>query len=775
MLLSLSLGLSGTFQRAAPAGPGPGPLPMDLSLESFGRDRNVYDSGAGFGRDAARLPLTGTATPGAAVQGRLLVAENDLPHTGWSDIATADAQGVWSGDLYGPRHPGWLQVQTRLTANPSVTARMPRVCAIGHVVGMLGQSELNQAFHNGDGVALVPADPEQIQIVRQDVASAPGDPVTGFATDRGPLGSLTGHGFMTHAGAVLAGATGDKVMVIQMALSGTGRWYLSDDTDALPTNRRRWTDHLATLDEAGGADGVRPGLIVDMWTVTDGRWGADFHRAFTPFYTGKTVEGGAYTLGDTITVPNMEEGGVDDIRHDHILFDLTGQGRGQYDPDETRLVICNHRHDSSAGVMANWLGREDSDMIDKFIWGQWELRRQQRMMLDTADFQAIAIQGPDPQNYENGSDSGGTWSDMLHPNQDGTDGLALFSRHLAHAAVYGLGLIPRTVPQIDTAVFSPAGDHAEFGSSAGPLTTTRKLRGEPELDDAQPHWTEFAGFAFNGVPVDRTESAPGGRIRVHVPAERQPADWSKDRFTLGEVATVDSQADPLNGWWKNYPVVDLGVPGLSGNNGVAVRPAFAELAAPAYSGAALAVSESWFEDPLGIGDPGTCSTARFEWCGSVATNVATMPLFGVGTRFAVSVSPNRQLSVQVWGGGGIARTRQGVILPGVRYAIVALVDIAARRCTVYLDPVDLAAPDLSGQTPAIDMTLGGNFSRFVNGDRINAFGTAPGETMGGAFGSFAVWRNDLSRAGAARVTLTAMDGAAALNAHPWHRGGAISG
>lgn len=772
MLLSLGLQLSGCGQEVGETEAGP--QPTELELVPFGLDRNVYDSGAGFGRNAGRLPLSGTATPGAAIQARLVEAEGGQPHTGWSDIATADGLGRWSGTLHGPRHPGWLRVQSRLKDNPAIAVAMPRVCGIGHVVALLGQSELNQAFHGGDAVALAPADPEQIQIVRQDTASSPGEPISGFTTDRGTLGSLSGHGFMTHAGGVLAGGTGDKIMVIQLAISGTGRWHLSDDTDALPTNRRRWIDHLATLAQAGWADGVRPGVIVDMWTVTDGRWGADYARAFTPFYTGRTVEGGVYPLGETIPVPNMEEGGVDAIRHDHLLFDLTGQGRGLYDPAETRLVICNHRHDSSAGVMANWLGRADTDQLDKFIWGQWELRRQQRAMLETPDMQAIALQGPDPQNYENGSKSGDVWSDLLHPNQDGEDGLALFARHLAHAALHGLGLVPRTVPELDLIDYSPAGDYAEFGSSAGPLTTTRLLRGEPPLADAQPHWTEFAGFAFNGLPVARAERAPGGRVRVHVPAARQPADWSKDRFTLGEVATVDSQADPLNGWWKNYPVVDLAVPGLSGTNGVAVRPAFAELAPPAYAGAALATSETWFEDPLGIGDPEICSAARFEWCGSVDSNVDAVTLFAVGSRFTVLVSPTRQLSVQVWGGGGTGRTVQGTLLPGVRYSIVVLVDITARRCTVYLDPADPAAPDLSGQTPVIDMSLGGSFSKFVNGDRINVLGSGPGSTLAGEFGSFAVWRNDLVRAGPPRVALAAADGAA-LDAHAWHRGAPLVG
>ena len=768
-----------------PAGGGttvPGPGPDALTLTEFGQDNLVFDTGAAFDRNAGRVPLSGTASAGAVVQARFVEA-GGAAHTGWQDVATADGTGAWEGALQGPRSPEWLRVQARLKAAPAVTAATTRVCALGHVSAVMGQSEIDRVMITGGGAYEGSiADPEQVQVVVGAASFAgngnPGNNVTGYAISRGFLGQIGAPApKLTHAADMIRKATTAKVMIVDLALSASGRFQLSDDVSA----RRRWSDFIDMLDAAGWQEGVRPGVIVDMWTNADNQFATDFIAAYKPFYTGKTADGADYVPGTPYEVETFPgTPGTDDltIKHDHILFDLTGRGLGLFDAAETRIALCHHRYDPILDLDGALVSTGNIAVTD--MWGQEILRETFfGTMPGDSDFAQIMVRGTEPLNYENGTDTSGIWGDVIHPGQ-GPDGLQLFARHLAHAGLRALKLVPDTVPEFDSASFDSAGAHADFSWSGGPSTTTRKLRGIADLDGSQPHWTDVFGFEFNGRPVERAELQGDGSVRVHVPAGAGSgpggvADWSKDRFFFGRggaTGFVKEQDDPLNRGWMNYPVIDAdaaGVPGLYDDSlvaagGIAVRPLPSDsvMAPAAYRAAAVATRGVRFTAPQGIRDAagGVLATqVRAEWRGALLSTQDPVTLFSVGTRFTVLVSRGLQLRVAFWAGGGSQQSDGVALVPRVRADVVVTADLIANSCSVTVD----------GQS-VLTHTINGTRNSFVNTDKLSFLGQPGGQTAAFEFERAAVWINDLAGTGAPYKDLRGSDGPAALNADPWRVG-----
>lgn len=795
----MTIGLGFTLwpgRRAAPGGT-PSPLPRTLTLAAFSLDRNVYDTGGAFGRNAALVPLSGTADPGEVVQARAVTAAGGAPHTGWADVATADAGGNWTGALGSIPRSGanWLRIETRLKAAPAVTASMARIFAAGHVVAFMGQSELYRTFtsvgsgRDYDGVL---ASPDQCQMVNctatfLDQSGNPGSStnfgIDHFYTDRGFIGNAASwtNGNVARpdcaehiADLIQKNGIADRFLFLSLALPGTGRVDMADDARIT----RRWSDDVAVLDAAGWADGVRPGLVVDMWTNADEAYATNFMTAFRPFYTGRLDSGAAYTLGTNLSVTQFSALTATNIRFDHILFDLTGQGRGLFNPAETRMLWCHHRYDIGSDHQ-NWVVTAGGTGIDTSMWGQEMVRTALRQMPSDPDFGQVGKRGTEPLNYENGfSPSGSTWGDHIHPGQ-GDDGLALFARHLGHAALHGLGLVSQVIPAFDQAAFDPAGMYADFASSAGPVTTTRKMRG---LADPSPepgtHWTDVFGFEFDGVPVTRAEIQPSGAVRVHVPAAAAPANWTRSRFTFGRgggTGHLFYNQDPLAKGWLNYPVVAGLVPGMgddqlaSSGTGIALRPLAPDaITAPAaYRAAAVGVPAGiWFEDPAAVGSGVT--QLRFAMRAAFLGNVTTTYFFGVESQIRASMNKALQGQMTFWASGGTsALTAQRLVLPGKRHDLVFALDMVANTASFSVDGVTWMSMTILGTQNAVNnvRTIG------VLGHSFYAATDRPGWE----FESLRIWKNDPTGAGTPHKTLLASSGAAALNADAWKRGtGSVS-
>lgn len=760
----------------------PVPPPASLSLSEFTLDRNVFDSGGAFGRNAASIPLSGQADPGAVVQGRAVQAGDGSAHTGWQDLATADAGGAWSGTLPVPRAPHWLRMEVRLKLNSGVRASMSKTCASGHVIAMMGQSELFRAMDITSSAVTYTGpvgDTEQVQMVKGTPSpGGGGNPVQSYSVlprfflDATPVSSS----HMTHAADLVRKNTQDRVVFIDMAIPGTGRTQLSDDSDPL----RRWQDLLAKLDAAGWQDGVRPGVIVDMWTNADGSFALDFLKVFKPFYCGIQEDGSDYVPGTPIPARIFSTNTTKNHVHDHLLFDLTGRGLGLFNETETKVILCHHRYDIAAGNKRNWLVEAGDARIEPVMWEQEILRSQAfPAMLADPDLSRLMTRGTEPLNYENGSSFGGgtIWGDVIHPGQ-GPDGLSLFARHMAHAGLVGAGILPAQIPEFDGVSFDPAGMYAEFTCSAGPVTSTRRLRGLAEPSPAPgAHWTDILGFEFNGTPVERAEIQPGGAIRVHVPPAHAPADWSRDRFFFGRgggTGGLLTQADPMNGYWMNYPVVEaasLGVAGLYDDQsmaagGVALRPMppASVMAPAAYRAASVHLPPGvYFQAPAGVGSG--VSSLRIALRAAFGPTQETVYLLGQENLIILTVNKNLGMRLAFWGGGGLTGAATLPLNPGMRQDFVLTVDLAAQQARLQVDGATVITHGITNGASALiaskDLAVFG-------------YGGATAYGHGGfEFESLRIWQNDLTGSGTPAKVLQASDGAAALNADPWKQGSGL--
>jgi hypothetical protein len=254
---------------AAAEGGGPPPPPPGNSrvavIAEFSAPYLDFDSGHSQGGDAATIPFAGStdAPDGLAIMGDLVLSGSETVVAGPVQIGTASG-GTFSGSITCPATNGALQRRVWVEASDAGKSTSIGECGAGHVVVMLGQSEVQIVATTGAAQAVSGLATGRFRFARQTITSAPGVPVTGHAVEYDLVENMSG-GFATHIFDMFeqSGVVG-PVTVISMSLSGTGRWYLGDDTEALPTNRRRWAEELALLNAAGYADGVRPGVVVDM-------------------------------------------------------------------------------------------------------------------------------------------------------------------------------------------------------------------------------------------------------------------------------------------------------------------------------------------------------------------------------------------------------------------------------------------------------------------------------------------------------------------------------
>ncbi|MEM8555988.1 MAG: hypothetical protein AAGF71_14325 [Pseudomonadota bacterium] len=316
------------------------------TVQEFGLADNVFDVGAAFGRVAAIVPVSGstTANVGDIVQVRAWSATAGAT-TPWMDVEVT-MPGVWATDLSVVHVAGspWRHTESRVSGSSEPEQRSTTRFATGHVLGILGQSEIDRTFiTGGGGYTGALANPDQVQIVVGDPTFAgsgqPGNDVTDYTITRGFAGDPGLAPKWQHAADMIQKATGDKVMIVDLALSASGLFQLTDDA----TDRRRWSDFEAMLDAAGWQDGVRPGVLVHMWAATDSAFFANYLNMFRSAFTGYDAGGGVYALGTQYGLTDFASGNVTTHQHDHLLFDLTGQGRGKFDPAETKVALCLHR------------------------------------------------------------------------------------------------------------------------------------------------------------------------------------------------------------------------------------------------------------------------------------------------------------------------------------------------------------------------------------------------------------------------------------------------
>lgn len=541
-MFSFSIGLqqSARFSAALP------PTSV-VSLVAFSRDRTLFDSGVGFGRASATIPLSGNGTTGQIVQARAVsLDDGGATTTAWADTATIGAGGNWSGTISAPRSASWFRPEVRLKAAPTVIAQGANRFGVGHVIAIWGQSEPDRIitpFYDNTTAPSV-SDAEAVQII----LGAASTPTRQFITAAQPYTAAAA----AMAATLISTRPGEKFAVIFHTVPGTDPRALVNDSDVT----RVWSSDRALHDFAT-ADGQSVGLAAMSWFASPGALGVNYGEALFPLFSGKTLSGAPVSFPANVTY-----GGSLNYHADHWFGEI-------YDYSNTKWVAYGpHRFDI------------DGDMIDAthYIGGAAQAniinkqaaRESWRSMLAVPSATMFLPLGIEPTTYVNGVDDGaGSWTDLAHPAGNTVDGAQAFARLTALAILQAAGLTTWAAPAFDNCLWEPTGAYVEVWSSAGPVTTTRLARGDAPLGATFPHWTPVMGFQINGQPAQNAQIAAG---RVRIFKNGGGNFTSADVIQFGEggaTGQIQFPEDAQNATWKNLPIVNVGAAGL---NGVPVRP-----------------------------------------------------------------------------------------------------------------------------------------------------------------------------------------------------------
>ncbi|PTX57938.1 hypothetical protein C8N43_2613 [Litoreibacter ponti] len=638
----------------------------EITLDPFTRDKTLFDSGAAFGRDSADVTISGTGTVGESVQYRVLRDDGSI--SDWADLVDIAPDGTWTGSIQHARSPVWVRPEVRIKSETSTRALSPTRFGVGHVIALWGQSEIVRIRSLAND--LIPAEP----ILTDDMVQAmwyDGTPVVSHITNETPHSAA----LAAMANVFLAERPNDKVALVFQATSGTGFRQLVDDTDS----GRSWADDAA-LHAFATADGQHVGVPAVSWFATPGSLSDSYDDALFPLFTGKMLDGTPVNFPTSI-----DYGSGFSFQADHWFGEL-------YDPAHTRWVPYGpHRFEigedmQSATITAT--GATQNNLENK-----QSAREAWREMVANPNAGTWFLPlGAEPLGYRNGvSDGMGGWTDQSHPSGDTDDGAALFARLSAHAILQSMGLTSWSVPEFDNCEWEPSGSHVDVWSSAGPITTSREVRGEAALDDSFAHWTDVLGWQINGTPAERAELV-SGRIRLY------PASGTflpEDTISFGEGGATGMVKFPEDFYaecYKNIPLVDVGAARV---DGIAVRP----MPAPSVLQNALVVTETsfdvsaagpYFVDPAQIG----AGWSQLQFSVDVAV---VMPSSGArtlitttGNYLRLEVLPNGKLRLRLRDADGDvkvdgAQTASGTVIDGVRTKIDLAFDLVSGLARIWSD------------------------------------------------------------------------------------------
>lgn len=489
-----------------------------LTLTDFSRDLVVFDTGAALGSVTALLPLAGTATPGAAVQYRIVTDAGVQVH-GWADLATANGAGNWSGNAAADLNVAALRPEVRLKLATSVTATTANRFYAGHVIALLNQSEWARVMMAGfSHVAFTGlADDTALQVTYWDDAPTPPlAPAPAHLTVTQTLLNASARfrplGAMSNTFATVR--PGEKFHVIWSTLSGTGLAGLLDDADA----SRDWVTYDEAIHDLALQDGQHPGLQWMSWYSADG---STYQAQMVDLWYGavlrKTRAGATITPGQTVGV----------FTYDHFLADM-------YDPTVAPVVISGPHRFENAGYAS-------SLPAVRLAWDT--------VFADPA-WTAVARRGMEITTYLN------TTGDPAHPSAASADGYQRLLTYTALDMLQQMGFGTWPTPAFDNAYLDPGRAYVEVWSSAGPITTTRIAEGRGGTPPAGVVW----GFKVNNVATTAT-TIVSGRVRI-------TRTWADGDVLTFANDNVGDDGNPL-GTWQDYPIVDVGQPAMPG---IPVRP-----------------------------------------------------------------------------------------------------------------------------------------------------------------------------------------------------------
>ena len=504
----------------------PSALPTVLTLEDFSRDRAVFDSGAAFGLSSAGVARSGTADPGEVVQLRV-VTDAGVQVVGWTDAATADGAGDWTGMMFAPRGSAALRIEARLKRNTAVTATTANRFYAGHVVDVWGQSELHRSvlsgFTGASGVTIT--DPAALQVSYSDATDVFYGTALAHVFIDGSNANLTGT-LGSLANMLAAERPGERFHLVMHTLSQTGLRDAMDDSKA----PRQWAQETAIRDFAL-ADGQHPGIAIQSWYNADAAaFDANYGDIWLTAISGLNPNGTAHTRG----TPATAGGG---FNLDHYFSDW-------YDYAKTKWAMAGpHRFEGlgfDAPIQSNRAGLNAA--------------------FANPIMSSRAVRVLEPLNYQNNP------SDPAHPGTSDLDGMSRFMALIGYGILQGMG-DPYVTPELDQWSYSAGSSTLTIGSSAGPITTTRVVRGGT-LPSGRPSVDQLFR---NGALVSAADvSIVSGTIRV---ANVVAGDIIA--VGLGSIGTAGLGAEDIPGaltdeTWQDWPIVAGGL-AWSGMEGLPVR------------------------------------------------------------------------------------------------------------------------------------------------------------------------------------------------------------
>ncbi len=747
-----------------------------LVLTELPRDKMIIDAEIIFGNNQARLTLSGTAEAGEVIQGY------DNGADSWSDIATADGAGDWSGELLVTNVDGaaWRTAQVRYKNDPSQTATSTNTFSPGVVFAFLSQSELQQAIQSfqdqSAAIAIQDDDILQMVVVDDDTAVTPS--LTHYHVTQANKDSQSGFvgatPKITNSVAALANvlsnnAPGRRFLFLDMMHSGTSRVDLGNDSDT----DRYWT-HLQAMIDWVRNNGSDVGVVYEMWYAADR--GQQFKERFAPLYFGQDWAGSTFTLGTTHSLISAVV--------DHCYFDLDTTaddfGRGVFRRDRTKFVQASTNFFASTSDLSNAeTVASDSSSAYDLVNARRTREDLDLFHQDSRTQECFAPLSIDPICVRQGEFSG-TWSDTSHPSDDDPDGLPLMYRHAAVAILHALGDISFTIPTWEMTTLDASGNYVEFQASggAGTLTTLRLQRAEAAIT-GQPHYTEVMGFeidqgsgfvasGFTATVVDDTNRIV--RITPDTPFVNNDAvrfGWG------GSTGHRIYQTDFTNEVYKNVPIIDYSLPEYPGVP-VAPYPRSDNYTVSGLSGGGggavtftTSATGPYFLDPVAFG----ANTGKlFQSVKASITTPAAAVTLGLinGTYYRLEALPNGSLRINVKDSGNV------VLASNVTSAAGALSYSGTAIITVSVDLVSQYARVYVNGTNVIDQALAANTGLFPTTSRVlSALATNAGANQTTATVEYIKYWKDATTDGTEPLTTeykSIVGPAATANADSWKLG-----
>lgn len=359
---------------------------------------------------------------------------------------------------------------------------------------------------------------------------------------------------------------GYKVCFLHQTMSGTGTYETFNNGDTT----RFWADDKA-IHDFGTAGGGKVGIAGAQWNSATAGYGLNLSIAFYELLTQRN-----WTTQALMTRP--------------FQYPTTALVQGQDTADNSLAEIYNLSQTrwtflgpssgthgiSKLNSLQNTGGTVQTSLLN---WMRHAISHK-NMMADARSVGVFAPQGIVMCN-RTGQNFGGN-IDYAHPATGVIDGSPQFLCQALHGLMQSAGLRKWRVPELDQIYWEPSGAYVEIWSTAGDVTTNRKIRGMADLPPTYPHWTDCWGFEWcvgnpdlnngNGlIPIlsallvnadGSGTPAAAGRIRMVKPGGGTWAVGDTVVYGLGAASgSLVHPEDNDNEGWANRPVIEVGAIG----------------------------------------------------------------------------------------------------------------------------------------------------------------------------------------------------------------------